>query len=80
MENAENIIRRLTERPYISQQEAAKYLGISPGRVSILIKEGKIEAYRGGKTPKPYIESVLSYKTKPQMKRNRTNNENILES
>lgn len=67
--NEENIMKLLTEEPYMSQEQAARFLEISPGQVCNLIKKGKIIAYRGGKTPKPYIKSVINYKTNPKMKR-----------
>ena len=55
-------------RPTISQTEAAEALNLSQGRISTIIKEGKIEA---NERNRPYIDSILQYKTHPQMKRTR---------
>jgi hypothetical protein len=68
--NKDEIIKIITKRTFISQVQAAEILNITRSQISLLIKKGKIEAYSGGKTPKPYLDSVLSYKTNPNMKRN----------
>lgn len=79
--NKDEIIKIITKRTFISQVQAAEILDITRSQVSLLIKKGKIEAYSGGKTPKPYLDSVLEYKTNPNMKRNISingNNNNII--
>lgn len=70
------IIKLFTGRTFINQVQAAEILGLTRGQISLLIKKGKLEAYTGGKTPKPYLDSVLSYKTNPNMKRNQNINVN----
>ncbi len=66
----DEIIKILTKRTFTTQVQAAEILNLTRSQVSLLIKKGKIEAYTGGKTPKPYLDSILSYKTNPNMKRN----------
>ncbi|MDD5597262.1 MAG: hypothetical protein PHV82_04920 [Victivallaceae bacterium] len=82
--NKDEIIKIITKRTFITQVQAAEILELTRSQISLLIKKGKIEAYKGGKTPKPYLDSVLSYKTNPNMKRNisiqgnNNNNNNII--
>lgn len=80
--NKDEIIKIITKRTFITQVQAAEILNLTRSQISLLIKKGKIEAYTGGKTPKPYLDSVLSYKTNPNMKRNKnfsiTGNNNIV--
>lgn len=68
--NKDEIIKIITKRTFITQVQAAEILDLTRSQISLLIKKEKIEAYTGGKTPKPYLDSVLSYKTNPNMKRN----------
>ena len=65
----DEIIKIITKRTFITQVQAGEILNLTRSQISLLIKKGKIEAYTGGKTPKPYLDAVLSYKTNPNMKR-----------
>ena len=64
----EKILTAKLARPTVSQTEAAVALNLSQGRISSIIKEGKIEA---DEKNRPYIDSILKYKTHPKMKRTR---------
>lgn len=68
--NKDDIIKMVSGRTFISQAQAAEILEVSANHISTLVKKRKLEAFRGGKTPKPYLDAVLSYKTNPKMKRN----------
>lgn len=78
----DEIIKIITKRTFITQVQAGEILNLTRSQISLLIKKGKIEAYTGGKTPKPYLDAVLSYKTNPNMKRNIfvKGNNNIVEN
>ncbi len=69
--NKDDIIKMITGRTFISQAQAAEILEVSANHISTLIKKKKLEAFTSGKTPKPYLDAVLSYKTNPKMKRNK---------
>lgn len=68
--NKDQIFKMISGRTFISQTQAAEILEVSPNHISTLIKRGKLEAFTEGKAPKPYLDTVLSYKTNPNMKRN----------
>lgn len=84
MSKKDDILKIITGRTFISQAQAADILEVSPSHISLLIKKGKLEAFTDGTPPKPYLDSVLSYKTKPSMKRHRNitvnGNNNIIGS
>ena len=54
---------------FVTQKIAAEILNVSKGRISQMIIEGKIKAYKPDTDKMPYIKSVLEYEPKEQMKR-----------
>ncbi len=66
LEKLEEITRR---QQTINQNDAAELLGVTPSHVSNLIRQNKIDADKTRRPYKPYLKSVLEYKTNPNMKR-----------